>query len=181
MSRLRLPLIGATALALTGGAVVVSAADEVAVEEPATPPVWVTLTEQTNCTEGSPSEYSVGPGQAKRIRGLSQMCDTTYTDPRVSGRSAYVLNEDCFEDGICVVWGTGMLSGPDGNWTGWWHGIDDEADNFNWYTVLTGTGAYEGMTFINYSTGVWGEWPQNEYGVIYEGGPPPVEPPPPIE
>ena len=175
-----LSLAGVAALLLAGGAVGASAADEVAVEEPANPPVWVTLIEQTNCSTGSPSEYSVGQGQAKRIRGLSQMCDTTYTDPRVSGRSAYVLNEDCFEDGICVVWGTGMLSGPDGNWTGWWHGIDDEADNFDWYTVLTGTGAYEGMTFIIYSTGVWPEVP-DEVGVIYEGAPPPVEPPPPIE
>ena len=180
MRRLWLSLTGVLALLLTGGAVVVSAADEVAVEEPATPPVWVTLTEQTNCTEGSPSEYSVGPGQAKRIRGLSQMCDTTYTDPRVSGRSAYVLNEDCFDDGICVVWGTGMLSGPDGNWTGWWHGIDDQADNFDWYTVLTGAGAYEGMTFIIYSTGVWPGVP-DEVGVIYEGDPPPVEPPSAVE
>ena len=180
MRTLRLSLVGVMALVLAGGAVVVSAADEVTVGQPATPPVWVALIEQTNCSVGTPTGYAEGTGQAKRLRGLSQTCDTTYTDPRVSGRSAYVLNEDCFEDGICVVWGTGMLSGPDGNWTGWWHGIDDEADNFNWYTVLTGTGAYEGMTFIIYSTGVWPEVP-NEVGVIYEGDPPPVEPPPAIE
>ena len=73
-------------------------------------------------------------------------------------------------------WGTGTPSGPDGNWTGWWHGIDDEDDNFNWYTVLTGSGAYEGMTFIVYSTGGFPEVP-SEVGVIYEGVPPPTEPP----
>lgn len=180
MSRLRLTLVGVMALVLTGGAVVVSASDEVAVEEPATPPVWVTLTEQTNCSTGGPSEYSAGPGRSKRVRGLTQTCDTTYADSRVSGTSDYVLNEDCFEDGICVVWGTGTLSGPDGDWTGWWHGIDDEADNYNWYTVLTGSGAYEGMTFIIYSTGVWPGVP-DEVGVIYEGDPPPVEQPPAAE
>ena len=177
MGRLRLSLTAVLALLLAGGAVGVSAADEVAVEEPATPPVWVTLTEQTNCSNFVPSEYSTGPGLSKRIRGLSLVCDSTYTDPRVSGRAAYVLNEDCFEDGVCVVWGTAVVSGPDGDWTGWWHGIDDEADNFNWYTVLTGTGAYEGMVFIIYSTGVWPGVP-NEVGVIYEGNPPPVELPP---
>ena len=177
MQTLRLSLAGVMASALVVVAIGVSAAEVVAVEEPATPPVWVTLTEQTNCSTGGPTDYSEGPGEAKRLRGLTQTCDTTYTDPRVSGTSDYVLNEDCFEDGVCVIWGTGVLSGPDGDWTGWWHGIDDEADNFNWYTVLTGTGAYEGMTFIIYSTGVFPEVP-DEVGVIYEGDPPPVEPPP---
>ena len=175
MRRLRVFLAGLVALAMTGGATGVSAMDEVAVEEQATPPVWVTLTEQTNCTVDGPSDYSEGPGGAKRLRGLTQTCDTTYTDPRVSGTSDYVLNEDCFEDGICVIWGTGMLSGPDGSWTGWWHGIDDEDDDFSWYTVLTGTEAYEGMTFLIYSTGVFPEVP-DEVGVIYEGVPPPMEP-----
>ncbi len=74
-------------------------------------------------------------------------------------------------------WGTALFIGPDGEWTGWWHGIDDEADNISWHTVSTGTGAYEGLTFILFTTGVWGEFP-NEYGVIYEGDPPPVELPP---
>jgi hypothetical protein len=165
-----------TALLLVGGAVGVSAADEVAVEEPATTPVWVTLTEQTNCSAGIPAEYSTGAGLAKRLRGLSFTCDNTFTDPRVSGRGSVVYNEDCFEDGVCVGWGTAKLDGPDGAWTGWWNEIDDEADNTSFYIVMTGTGAYEGLTFVRFSTGVWERFP-NEYGVIYEGDPPPVEPP----
>jgi hypothetical protein len=178
MRTLRLSLAGVMALVLAGGAVGVSAVDEVAVEEPATPPVWVTLTDQGTCATGIPSEWSEGPGRALRVRGWSVTClNDTYSDPRVSGDSTHVVNQDCFEDGVCVAWGTGTLSGPDGRWTGWWQGMVDEASIFNWYAVLTGTEAYEGMTFVMNSTGVWGEFPK-WHGVIYEGDPPPLEPPP---
>ena len=74
MRTLQLSLAGVMALLVAGGTVGVSAADEVAVEEPTTPPVWVTLTEQQNCSMGSPFEYSTGAGEAKRLRGLSLGC-----------------------------------------------------------------------------------------------------------
>ena len=70
------------------------------------------------------------------------------------------------------------VDGPEATtWTGWWHEIDDDEtdgeDNTSFHSVLTGTGAYEGLTAILFSLGVWEQFP-DEYGVIYRGDPPEV-------
>jgi hypothetical protein len=60
-------------------------------------------------------------------------------------------------------------------WSGWWHEIDDHPkDNTSFHIVLTGTGPYEGLTAILFSRGVWEQFPDAEYGVIYQGDPPEV-------
>jgi hypothetical protein len=70
-----------------------------------------------------------------------------------------------------------VIDGSDGSWADWWHEIDDDEtdgeDNTSFHIVLTGAGAYEGLTAILFSLGVWEQFP-DEYGVIYRGHPPEV-------
>ena len=99
--------------------------------------------------------------------------------PRLDGSQHFLYDEDCSEDGICVSWGTVEIVGSEETtWTGWVHEIDDAdtdgVDNTSWHFVLTGTGPYEGLTAILFSRGVWEQFPDAEYGVIYRGDPPEV-------
>ena len=119
-----------------------------------------------------------GVGFAKTIRDFPVAWDSTYSDARLDGTRHLLANEDCYEDGICVAWGTVEVTGPEGTtWTGWYHEIDDDdtdgVDDTSWHFVLTGTGPNEGLTAILFSQGVWEQFP-NEYGVIYRGDPPAV-------
>ena len=173
MRTLRWSLAGTVILVLLGG---LSGA-VVAQQEDA--PVWVKLLEQEDCRmEASPGLYEPGAGLAKRIRDLPLACENTYNDARLDGTAHWLYNEDCYEDGICVGWGPIWVDGPEATtWTGWWHEIDDDEqdgeDNTSFHSVLTGAGAYEGLTVILFSLGVWEQFP-DEYGVIYRGDPPEV-------
>ena len=172
MRTLRLSLAGAVILVLLGG---LGGAVQAQDEEEA--PVWVTLLTQENCRmEGNPRVANPGVGLAKTIRDLPLARENTYSDAILDGTRHMLYNEDCFESGICVGWGTNQVDGSDGSWSGWWHEIDDDEtdgeDNTSCHIVLTGDGGYEGLTAILYSLGVWGQFP-DEYGVIYRGDPPP--------
>ncbi len=176
MRTLRLSLAGTVILALLGGLAGVptmAQGDEDA-------PVWVTLLTQGNGRmEGSPRVFDPGAGLAKTIRDLPLAVDNTYSDARLDGTQHLLYSEDCFESGICVGWGTMEIVGSEGTtWTGWWHEIDDDEtdgeDNTSFHIVLTGTGPYEGLTAILFSLGVWEQFPDAEYGVIYRGDPPEV-------
>lgn len=91
-------------------------------------------------------------------------------DARVSGTTIGTCNSDCRtmsqppgETG-CVWWGTAELARPDGTWAGWWVGP---------LTVLQGTGAYEGWTYVVQSS----DAAYSLEGILYEGPPPPWGPP----
>ncbi len=173
MRTLRLSLVGTIILTLIGGLAgsVVAQGDEDG-------PAWVKLLAQEDCRmEASPGSFEPGAGLAKTIRDLPLACENTYSDARLSGTGHWLYSEDCFESGICVGWGTMVIDGSDGSWAGWWHEIDDDEtdgeDNTSFHIVLTGAGAYEGLTAILFSLGVWEQFP-DEYGVIYRGHPPEV-------
>ena len=173
MRTLRLSLVGMVIMVLLGGLAGVptmAQGDEDA-------PVWVTLlTQENGRLEGSPRVYDPGVGLAKTVRDLPLAVDKTYSDARLDGTQHYLYSEDCFEHGICVGWGTMEIVGSEGTtWSGWWHEIDDHPkDNTSFHIVLTGTGPYEGLTAILFSRGVWEQFPDAEYGVIYRGDPPEV-------
>jgi hypothetical protein len=172
MHALRLSLVGTVILALLGGLgnVAVGQDDEDA-------PVWVKLLTQENLRlEGFTGSYTPGEGFAKTVRDFPVAWDSTYSDARLDGMRHLLANEDCYEDGICVAWGAVEVTGPEGTtWSGWWHEIDDHPkDNTSFHVVLTGTGPYEGLTAILFSRGVWEQFPDAEYGVIYRGDPPEV-------
>jgi hypothetical protein len=170
---LRLSLAGTVILMLLGGlgGAVLAQGDEDA-------PVWVTLlTSENGRMEGSPRVYNPGLRLAKTIRDLPLAVDQTYSDARLDGTQHVLYSEDCFESGICVGWGTMEIVGSEGTtWLGWWHEIDDDetdgTDDTSFHIVLTGTGPYEGLAAILFSRGVWEQFPDAEYGVIYRGDPP---------
>ncbi len=104
-------------------------------------------------------------------------CIAVFDDPRVSGISRSEITEACFKEAAtsdaCVFWGTTELSGPDGTWVGTVNSIPDGTlSTLPSWSVLEGTGAYEGWTY-------WLHTPDQSdpsamaSGVIYEGPPPP--------
>ncbi len=176
MRTLRLSVMGMVIVMLLGG---LASASTMAQDDEDVP-VWVTLlTRENGRVEGSPRVYEPGARLAKKIRDLPLAVDNTYSDARLDGTQHMLYSEDCFESGICVGWGTMDIVGSEGTtWTGWWHEIDDDEtdgeDNTSFHIVLAGTGPYEGLTAILFSLGVWEQFPDAEYGVIYRGDPPGV-------
>jgi hypothetical protein len=136
----------------------------------ATPAVWVTAIEADSAcsAEGGTSDSE---GGVERHRDLLITCADTWSDPRVSGTKTVTYNDDCYGTAPCLYWGTQEIVGPDGTWTGWVNGTLDPERGATGYVVMTGTGAYEGLTFVSHAMGPFGE-PGTAYGLIYEGPPP---------
>jgi len=122
----------------------------------------------------SEREAEYGPsGHAKEIRDLLFTCEVEFSDPRLSGTQTTRFTERGFTDGGYVNWGTMEIVGADGTWSGWFHGIEDPTGQTDLHIVLTGSGAYEGLTNIRHASG--GFWDAlAQAGVIYRGDPPPV-------
>lgn len=117
------------------------------------------------------AEY--GPAGGKEIRDLLFTCDVVFSDPRLSGTQTTRFTERCFIEGGCVNWGTMDIVGASGAWSGWFQGIEDPAGKTDLHIVLTGSGAYEGLTNIRHASG--GFWEAlTQAGVILSGDPPPM-------
>jgi len=171
MRTLRLAMVGTVILTLLGGpggAVLSQSEGEGSAE-------WLTFVEQ-DCTVGDHEPATVVDG-VEHLRGMPSTCDIAFSDPRLSGVQSNVFNQDCFPNGICVYWGSQDIAGPDGTWTGWFTGTIDREQNSRGYIVLTGSGAYEGLTNVRHAMGPVNE-PPIEDGVIFIGDPPPVVIPP---
>jgi hypothetical protein len=124
--------------------------------------------------DNSVREDDVGPGnRGQEHRNLVFTCEVVFSDPRLTGVQTTWLNERCFPGGGCVNWGTMGIVGADGSWSGWFQGIEDPAKHTDLHIVLTGSGAYEGLTNIRHASGgFWNALTQT--GVIYNTDPPPV-------
>ena len=168
MRTLRLSLAGTVILALLAGLI----GAVVAQSEGARSAEWLTFIEQ-DCTVGDHEPSTVVDG-VEQLRGMPITCDITFSDPRLSGVQSSVFNQDIYESGIHVYWGTQEMVGPDGTWSGWFHGTISADAMGNGYIVLTGDGDYAGLTNIRHATGPVNE-PPIESGVIYEGDPPPAQ------
>ena len=134
---------------------------------------WVTFVEEECTVEGETHTSGSDAGVAW-IRDLPLACEVTYSDPRVSGAQSTLYNEDCFGPaGLpCVYWATHELVGPEGTWSGWTNGTTDPERDATGYTVMTGSGDYEGLTFVSHAAGPFGETPTG-FGIIFEGDSPP--------
>ena len=148
MRALRLSLVGTVMVMLLGGTFVTVVAQEPTV---ATGPesTWVTFVSE-ECGELPGVHVGTdGLGDGFHwVRGYWGTCEMTFSDPRVNGTMTGDYNDDCV--GLrCVIWGTGKIAGPDGTWSGWYHGMAG-ANEREWtsYHVMTGSGGYEGLTFI---------------------------------
>ena len=184
MRTLGLSLAGTVALGLLcGSAGGVVAQDPVVATGPESS--WVTLESWPDeCLWGSPAEgYTDGQGDGfEWARGYRTDCEVAFSDPRVSGTLTQLGNDDWYQTGKArgslITWGQEELTGPDGTWSGWFQQIGDpEMEDDASFHVMTGNGAYEGLTFI---------WERSfdstsirhlGKGLIYEGGPPPASEP----
>jgi hypothetical protein len=169
MQALRLSLVGMVTLALVAGVSGVVMAQDVSEVASGPTYTWVTAIESACSAEGGTSDTQ---GGVERHRELLITCADTWSDPRVSGTKTVVYNDDCFGEAPCLYWGTQEIAGPDGTWTGWFNGTLDPERGATGYIVMTGTGAYEGLTFVSHAMGPFNE-PGVAYGLIYEGAPPP--------
>ena len=181
MRTLRLGLAGAVTLGLLLGSTGAAVSQE---SQVVTGPenTWVTL-EGEECDGGArPPGLTGGEGDGfDWSQGGRGYCEMTFSDPRVSGTLTETVNEVWYgKYGPIILWGSEMLEGPEGTWTGWYQGIGDpDLEEQPTYHVMTGSGGYEGLTFIWERTWeeppVGGAW--NGAGLIYEGNPPPISDP----
>ena len=119
-------------------------------------------------------ESASGPGGAgKEVRNLLFTCEVVFSDPRLTGTQATRFSERCFPRGGCVNWGTMEIVGTDGTWSGWFNGVEDPIGNTDLHIVLTGSGAYEGLTNIRHASGGFHD-ALTQTGVIYNSDPPPA-------
>jgi hypothetical protein len=133
---------------------------------------WVTGPGTQAACEVGDVESFTQDGAMSRHRGLSITCSDDLGDPRLRGASVKVYNDDCVEGAGCVYWGTQELSGPEGSWIGTFNGTTGPDGSGGSYQVLTGTGSYEGLTYVGLAVGQFGE-PPTVFGRVYEGDPPP--------
>jgi len=171
MRTLRLSLAGTVILALLGGlsvAVVAQVESEVA-----TGPDNALVTYLTNVCDITDTDLVWSDSGISIDRGREYACETTFSDPRVSGTRTGAYNSDCFGEleTPCLEWGTDEIVGPDGSWTGSYQGILD-GDRLTSYRVYRGTAGYEGLAFIWLRTGTY-DIPGG-YGLVYAGEPPPM-------
>ena len=117
-------------------------------------------------------EYVAAPdGSGKEVRNLLFTCEVVFSDPRLSGTQTTRFTERCWANGGCVNWGTMEIAGTDGGWSGWFQGLEDTAGQVDLHIVLTGSGAYEGLTNVRHASGGFYSALTQE-GVVYNGDPP---------
>ena len=180
MRTLRLSLAGTVILALLGGLGGMALAQD---EDPWFGD-WLEPTEEgafgaaghdlPRCElDKSEREAEYGPTGGKEIRNLLFTCEVVFSDPRLTGTQTTRFTERGFTDGGYVNWGTMDIVGADGTWSGWFQGIEDPTGQTDLHIVLTGSGAYEGLTNIRHASG--GFWDAlTQTGVIYNSDPPPT-------
>ena len=181
MRMLRLALSGTAIVALLGGLGGVAAAQD----EDRWLAEWLAPTEEgvfgaagdglPPCTlDKSEREAELADlGSGKLIRNLLFTCEVVFSDPRLTGTQTTRLTEHCFTGGGCVNWGTMDIVGADGTWGGWFQGIDDPHGQTDLHVVLTGSGAYEGLTNMRHANGDFYS-AMTQTGVIFSSDPPPV-------
>ena len=178
MRTLRLWLAGVVILVLLGGlggAVMAQSSEpEVAA---GSAHEWVTPVSRT-CSDPDQSVNTGSGGGFVWFRDWTYRCQENLSDPRVTGALTGHYNDDCWGDGYCIYWGTEELVGPDGTWTGAYHGTTQPGNVQTSYKVMTGSGDYEGLTFIWHGTGTQGS--VDGHGLIYEGATPPMPVPEPL-
>ncbi len=113
---------------------------------PARSPVAISTT--LTCWETDvPTETQVGA--IDQVRGLVMECTVPGTaDARLQGTATVHASIDIRADQSAEIWGTMVLPGDQGSWSGAWTGIIDPGyTTHRVAAVLKGTGAYDGLQF----------------------------------
>ena len=118
---------------------------------PARSPVAVSTTQTCWETE-APTETQVGA--IDQVRGLVMECTFADTaDVRIQGTGTVRVSIDIRVDQSAEYWGTQVIAGDGGTWTGSFTGIIDAGyTTHRGAAVLKGTGAYAGLQFRSTST-----------------------------
>ena len=107
-------------------------------------------------------------------------CSYTASDSRVTGTPTHEWIADISgpsSGDVTVGWAPATLEGPEGNWTGHYYTV--WGDTAHVFSVLSGTGAYEGWHYVASSIDPEADGDADVVGVMYEGDPPPFGPLPP--
>lgn len=97
------------------------------------------------------------------------------SDPRVDGTWVNTYNEDSYQGGLYVLWGTHILDKTEGGWDCSWSATEYPVwEDLLILGVCPGTGGFEGLTYVfQHATADFGDG-STFHGVIYEGPAPTV-------
>ena len=120
-----------------------------------------------------PSKYLVGTSEAlpegklaKRGDGW-EFRDVELSDPRLAGTWLTIINEDHYAT-ASGVWTTARrIDNSEGSWLGHFVGYRDAHSGWHHQGILTGTGAYEGLTAIVFMEDMGGTY--DVHGMIFPG------------
>jgi hypothetical protein len=104
------------------------------------------------------------------------MCTVTTNDPRVNGSGNIDLNIEGWDPMLgynAVAWAYEEIKGPAGSWAGRTYGVYDKDGIMRGLGVMVGSGAYEGLVFVNSGTVPYDTAIVDIVGVIQPGTPPP--------
>ena len=110
------------------------------------------------------------------LRSQTNTCTATSSDPRVSGPGKIVINVEGWDPSIAnnyVQWAYQEIKAPDGTWTGRAYGLYDKDGILHAYSVFVGSGAYDGLIYVNDATVPANSAVADTVGVIQPGSPPP--------
>ena len=111
MRTLRLSLVGTVIVVLLGGAGSAVAAQEA--------DGGVYVTGNAECIE--PPGRTIQDDGAVELHVFRNECTFTSSDPRLGGTGVYDIQQFCLKEEtghVCMGWGTGEVTGPDGTWVG---------------------------------------------------------------
>jgi hypothetical protein len=166
MRTLRLSLVGTVSLVLLGGA------GSAVIAEEASGGVYVTGTAE--CFE--PPGRTVQEDDAVELHLFRNECTFTSSDPRLSGLGVADIQQFCLKEDaghVCMGWGTSEVTGPDGAWLGTFGYVQDASGNkLPQWGFAEGTEAYEGWTYWYHIPDLMAP-SSPEYGILYQGPPPP--------
>lgn len=175
MRTVRLFLAGTVILALLGGL----GAAAIAQDDGSGRATYFTGT-RTSAVETETGDWREEDGVA-RLRGARAIETVDWSDPRLPSEMQISQNVDMLA-GEAAVFGTTLLEGPEGYWTGQFIAYCDVESVCSGMNALTGHGAYEGLfavmrAFDDIEGPEFGDWVFE--GLILEGEMPPM--PDPVE
>jgi hypothetical protein len=126
-----------------------------------------------DCQGIGDAQVQIDEDGIEHLRFLVSRCTLTSADGRLADPYILITHADCYPDGSCTVWGTIEPDGPDG-WRGTYRGWVDGVGESSTVGALEGSGAFEGLVFVNRGMGDLGLGDRSEVaGVIHAGTPPP--------
>jgi hypothetical protein len=152
LKKFRIPLVTAIAIGLlAGSAFGVAAQDDAEVSDEAMSPAFVTGRYIFNGSPVPGRERSTSEDGVEHIRSDSwEGITVESSDPRLTGKAAFVMDRDIYPGGVGAGWGTTLITNENGSWTGSGSNLIRPGDGISWAGLdrLTGTGDYEGLSVV---------------------------------